>query len=272
MAGIRDKPEDQKVCLDLNVKAKDDMVEKEKPCKDGVFDLDLNVEGNDDMVEKEKPCKDGEFDLDLDDQRILVQEEFSDSLFSLSIDSRKRVFAFELGEKEVNSPVPKWGNSFFSSSNDETSQACEVEEPNPDPDSDRNRQPVANIKPRTTQSKQKQETQGINGPEPSSKLLACNARARTRSEGTSTSNITTNSGGNLAAEREFSPIVIQDEPNFGATTLEHVEQHSASASPKQCRKAPTLGTVGSFWVYTGQIKDADSEHPCEEVPRISTRM
>ncbi|KAK1581746.1 hypothetical protein Q3G72_008686 [Acer saccharum] len=39
-------------------------------------------------------------------EKILVQEESSESLFSLSIDSRKHVYEVELGEKEVNSPMP----------------------------------------------------------------------------------------------------------------------------------------------------------------------
>ncbi|KAI9187441.1 hypothetical protein LWI28_028174 [Acer negundo] len=58
-----------------------------------------------------------ESDLDDDDdsdgdnlvgsnEKILVQEESSESLFSLSIDSRKHVYEVELGEKEVNSPMP----------------------------------------------------------------------------------------------------------------------------------------------------------------------
>ncbi|KAF2287584.1 hypothetical protein GH714_001402 [Hevea brasiliensis] len=41
------------------------------------------------------------------DGKILVQEESSESLFSLSIDSRKYVCGAEVGEKEVSSPMPE---------------------------------------------------------------------------------------------------------------------------------------------------------------------
>ncbi|KAL0005426.1 hypothetical protein SO802_012987 [Lithocarpus litseifolius] len=45
------------------------------------------------------------------DNQTSVQEESSESLFSLSIDSRKYVSANETGEKEVNSPMPVHASS-----------------------------------------------------------------------------------------------------------------------------------------------------------------
>ena len=45
------------------------------------------------------------------DNQTSVQEESSESLFSLSIDSRKHVSANETGEKEVNSPMPVHASS-----------------------------------------------------------------------------------------------------------------------------------------------------------------
>ena len=46
-------------------------------------------------------------DDEVGDGHLPVQEESSESLFSLSIESRKHVGAIETGEEEVNSPMPE---------------------------------------------------------------------------------------------------------------------------------------------------------------------
>ncbi|BFG30947.1 hypothetical protein CerSpe_172210 [Prunus speciosa] len=69
---------------------------------EGVVDLEgSDLDAADDY---EEGHVDDEFDSK---QQISIQEESSESLFSLSIDSRKQVYDAEIDEKEVNSPMPK---------------------------------------------------------------------------------------------------------------------------------------------------------------------
>ncbi|BFG40704.1 hypothetical protein CerSpe_269780 [Prunus speciosa] len=66
----------------------------------------VDLEGSD--LNAADDYEEGHVDDEFDSkQQISIQEESSESLFSLSIDSRKQVYDAEIDEKEVNSPMPK---------------------------------------------------------------------------------------------------------------------------------------------------------------------
>ncbi|XVF57093.1 hypothetical protein PTKIN_Ptkin06aG0176100 [Pterospermum kingtungense] len=239
----------------------------------------------------------------------LVMEESSESLFSLSIESRKQVFEVESGEREVTSPMPI------------KSPAEELKPIGLNRNAkDRGGQcvqsvlnPVENlaqwkaVKAKASIPLKAQEKENINveqefdipiSPEPSFRFATfsskpcCNDKKPVGQEAgvdTSLSSwlvepentpnskaSSTNSVGNSASKKMNSPRSHEDRPILGALTVEELKQHSASTTPRKCRsrspdEMPIVGTVGSYWSHTGQIIDSDSSSATKGTPRTRSR-
>ena len=263
--------------------------------EDELEDLDLEVDDLDDDNEDGKA----------ENEPQLVMEESSESLFSLSIESRKQVCEVESDEKEVTSPMPI----------DKTP----TEELKPiglnQNAKDRSGQyvqsvlnPVENlaqwkeVKAKASIPLNPQEKENINleqefdipiSPEPSFKLATSSSKLCSNDkklvgqetavdtslsswlvepENTPNSKVSTNS----ASKKTNSPRSHEDRRILGALTMEELKQHSASTSPRKCRsqspdETPIIGTVGSYWSHTGQTMDSDSSSHSKGTQRTRSR-
>ncbi|GMI65164.1 hypothetical protein HRI_000185700 [Hibiscus trionum] len=225
-------------------------------------------------------------------------EESSDSLFSLSIESRKCVCEVEPDEKEVSSPMPIVLNRNAEDKGGECVQSVlnpvenlaqwkgvkakagiplkeeEKENINVEQGSDIPISPESNLKLGTSSSRlcsdgKKLERQEIAVDTSLSSWLV-------GPENTPNSKGSTSSVVNSAASRMTnSPRSYEDRPILGALTLEELKQHSAPTSRKCSSRSPDetpiIGTVGSYWNHTGQIVDADSSSPHKGTPRTKCR-
>ncbi|XP_031283869.1 uncharacterized protein LOC116142571 [Pistacia vera] len=244
-------------------------------------------------------CEVDDVNSDGDDKK-LVQAESSESLFSLSIESRKQFSEVESGEKEVNScPMPSHC----------TNQ--ELEEIGLSKNArDRSQfvhsvlSPVENlsqwkvVKARATPPVSKyQDKENISSvqnhdvptsPEPNVKLLTHSAKLNfnnkkvveqeiavdtslsswlVESETTPMSKTSSVSVGNSPSQIVNSSRSHEDKPVLGALTVEELKQLSGSTTPQE----PVIGTVGSFWKHTGKIIDSDSGSSTHGIPKTRSR-
>ncbi|KAF9670158.1 hypothetical protein SADUNF_Sadunf13G0039500 [Salix dunnii] len=250
-------------------------------------------------------------DLDLDGSnlndavQVLVKEESSESLFSLSIDSRKQVYGAELGEKEVTSPMPK-GESppkeepKLVGSNQNARVMSRFDDPVPNPVENLTQWKVA--KARATSPLPHDDKENVNvehdfdkniSPETIFKLYKKDSKESPKQKKlvdqeiavdtslsswlatTPMSKGSTNSVGNSPSVRSYSPRSHEDRPILGALTVEELEQHSASNTPRRPRsltpvETPIIGTVGSYWIHTGRVVDSDSGSSSKGMLRTKT--
>ncbi|KAM1223123.1 hypothetical protein ACFX15_010243 [Malus domestica] len=235
-------------------------------------------------------------------KQIFVEEESSESLFSLSIDSRKQEVCDDAGtdEKEVNSRMPNHQNGRI----DYRRLSFHLQAvSNPIENLAQWKEEVTGKSTPTEASKQQhQEKENINmeveeqdlklhfSPEPASKLPKLCARPRTKSsscvdtslsswlvesETTPQSNASTN---NSVGNEFKSPGSREDRPILGAWTTEELKQLSASSTPKKGLRSPSpeempiIGTVGSYWSRTGQAMDSDSGSSCRGRPKSTGQL
>ncbi|KAJ7978164.1 Protein JASON-like [Quillaja saponaria] len=239
-----------------------------------------------------------------------VQEESSESLFSLSIDSRRQVSAVEKAENEVNSPIPvldycyseEEAKEIGSSQNarDRIQSVCSVLNPI------ENLSEWKVVKATVTQPVKHQAKENINSeqgfdipssPEPNLKVASCYSKSKSsplkhqeheigvdtslsswliESETTPKSKNSTTSVGNSPSKGTSSPMSREDRPILGALTIEELRLFSASTTPRRTRhrspdETPIIGTVGSYWSHTGQATDSDSSSSCGRMPNRGTR-
>ncbi|TYI02685.1 hypothetical protein ES332_A11G284800v1 [Gossypium tomentosum] len=254
--------------------------------EDELNDLDLEIndldDGNeDDGIEKAK------------NESQLVIEESSESLFSLSIESRKQVCEVESDEKEVNSPMPIVLNRNGKDKGGQYVQS--VLNPVENLDQWKKVKAKASIPSNLQEKENINVEQGFGIPisaEPSFQLasskLCSNGKKMVgkestvdtslsswlvEPENTPNSKASTNSVGNSAISQKMnSPRSHENRPILGALTMEELKQRSASSSPRKCGsrspdEAPIIGTVGSYWSHTGQNIDTDSSSPSKRTPR-----
>ncbi|XVE62716.1 hypothetical protein DITRI_Ditri06bG0142000 [Diplodiscus trichospermus] len=267
--------------------------------EDEIEVFDLEVSDLDDDNEDGKP----------ENEPQLVMEESSESLFSLSLESRKQVCEVESDEREVTSPMPI------------SKSPAEELKPNGLNLNAKDRggqyvqsvlNPVENlaqwkeVKAEASMPLKLQGKENINleqefdikiSPEPSFKLgsftskLGSNGKKLVGQEtavdtslsswlvepdNTPNSKDSTNSAGNSASKKTNSPKSHEDRPILGALTMEELKQHSASTSPRKCRsqspdEKPIIGTVGSYWSHTGQTIDSVSSSNSKGTPRTRSR-
>uniref|UniRef100_A0A6N2MJS5 Uncharacterized protein n=1 Tax=Salix viminalis TaxID=40686 RepID=A0A6N2MJS5_SALVM len=250
-------------------------------------------------------------DLDLEGSdlndivQVLIKEESSESLFSLSIDSRKHVYGAELGEKEVTSPMPK-GESppkeepKLVGSNQNARVMSRFDDPVPNPVENLTQWKVA--KARATSPLPHDDKENVNveqdfgkniSPETIFKLYKKDSKENPKQKKLMDQEIavdtslsswlatppmskgSTNSVGNSPSVRSYSPRSHEDRPILGALTVEELEQHSASNTPRRPRsltpvETPITGTVGSYWIHTGRVVDSDSGSSSKGILRTKT--
>ncbi|XP_062084369.1 uncharacterized protein LOC133790669 isoform X2 [Humulus lupulus] len=255
-----------------------------------------DIGGEDSNVEEDE-------DSEADGKGLMLQEESSESLFSLSIDSRKQVCDVEKGEKEVSSPmtVPsfpeekvkavgssqngvkrsRFGHSSVLNSIENLTQWEEFKE---------ERLPISSHSPLV---KQHQEKENIISSEPSFKLESHNSKPKfsevkaaeqevgvdtslsswlVGSEAAPKSNGSIgHSAGDSESEKENSSSSIKQRRVLGELSefSPSFSSSSSSSRSKSCEATPKIGTVGSYWIHTGQ-SIIDSSSSCKGTPSVST--
>ncbi|CAK9174350.1 unnamed protein product [Ilex paraguariensis] len=254
--------------------------------------IDMETKEND-SDEKDDDCDDGT-------DHTFIKEESSESLFSLSIESRKQIDTAETEDKEVNSAV---------TINVSPGNEMKTFWPNRDA-RDRGHyvhsvlNPVENlsqwkaVKARTILTLNDDEKENFNlekelniplSEEPNFKQSSHRSKQKTdhlkpqgheiaidtslsswlvESEKMPTSKNSPRSIGNSSSERGNSSKRFEDRPILGLLTVEELKKFSASSSPRQspsctADEKPIVGTVGSFWSLTGQGMDSDSVSSCK---------
>ncbi|KAL5136121.1 hypothetical protein HKD37_03G008859 [Glycine soja] len=259
------------------------------PDDDGYDDNNLNVSLDatleDDPSNEKKDWVEG-----ADVNQTWVQEESSESFFSMSANSRIRISSAE-AENEVNSQM----SAHATNTNSITQGKI------PDVSS------VLNPSQRTVvKATLKNDKENINlvvkdvnipiSPEPSLKLSNRKARQRfddkigvdtslsswlvESSETTLNSvNNTSSVGEQTPKGRRGSPWSHEDRPILGALTLEEIRMLSLSASSRRSRsrspdETPIIGTVGSYWSHTEQSMDLEFNKSGKDVKpkRSSTAL
>ncbi|XP_024025180.1 uncharacterized protein LOC21407230 [Morus notabilis] len=234
---------------------------------------DLGLEG----IDLEEDDDDGSYGAD--DKEVVVQEESSESLFSLSIDSRKRVCDAEKGEKEVNSPMPirsfseEEVKTKTTGSCRNAGKRCHFGDSVLSPIENFTQRKEVKKRPVSTFIKH-QEKENISlekdvsifiSPEPSlrsSKLNSSEMKHATEQEiGVDTSL----SSWLVGSETTVKSIASDNHSVLKSESEEERElkQVSALLSPTRSRShspdaTPEIGTVGSYWVHTRQNMDPDS--------------
>lgn len=258
------------------------------------------VEEMDHLGEQEEERKD---DADNDDgdgeNKLLIKQESSESLFSLSLGSRKQVFTFEADESEINSPDPSHHSldlQLDKASSDKIS-ICQIE------NVDSVLKPIENVthclnaaKVATLPLVHHLEKENINleqdcdvliSPEPTFRSMRKLKESRSdlkhvedeiavdtslsnwlvESETTPKSKSNSSSIGNSPMWTKNSAKSYEDRPILGALTLEELRQFSASSTPRRYRsrspeETPIIGSVGSYWSHTGQDADSNPGSSC----------
>ncbi|KAA0049973.1 protein JASON-like [Cucumis melo var. makuwa] len=249
------------------------------------------VEEMDHLGEKEEERKD---DADNDDgdgeNKLLIKQESSESLFSLSLGSRKQVFTFEADENEINSPDPSHRSLDLQpgkASSDKIS-ICQKE------NIDSVLKPIENVthclnaaKVATLPLVHQLEKENINleqdcdvliSPEPTFRSMRKHVEDEigvdtslsnwlVESEITPKSNSNSSSIGNSPMWTRNSAKSHEDRPILGALTLEELRQFSASSTPRRNisrspEETPIIGSVGSYWSHTGQDADSNPGSSC----------
>lgn len=223
-------------------------------------------------------------------QTDVIEQESSESLFSLSIDSRKHVCAAGAEEKEVNSHMPMKGSQEKECMSNDLNQSVKC----------RSQyvhsvlKPVENLshwekafKARTTFPLQIREKENMEIEQEfafsvlssskaapnllnrvSSKLASQEIAVDTslsswlnQSESTPKSKTSSQSAGNSPSRRCNTPKSAGDRLILGTLTVEDLWQLSSN-SRRQSRvrspdDVPIIGTVGSYWIRMGQVEDSD---------------
>lgn len=223
-------------------------------------DLDSTLENEDPQSEKREKGEEGAAFV----KRTWVEEESSESLFSLSADSRLRISSAE-AENEVDSLVVS-GNG--------ANRMTEKEE--------QDASTVVNRIEKVTKGRVKMDKENMKvvvedgniavSPERTVKLSKQKGRQEigvetslsswlVESESTPVS-INSNScvGEHTPKGRRGSPWSHEDRPILGALTVEEIRMYSLSASSRRSRsrspdETPIIGTVGSYWTHTQQTMD-----------------
>ena len=240
-------------------------------CEDiGLDDIDLE-DGEEDG--------DDDYGSGFDDKGVVVQEESSESLFSLSIDSRKQVCDAEKGEKEVNSPMPIQGFSVeevkvkATGSCRSAGKKCQFGHSVLNPIE--NFAKWKEVKERPTspfvrhQDKEnislEQDVSILPSPEPSLKLAKRSSKPNS-SEMKQEIRVDTSLSSWLVGSETTLKSRASDNhsvENSESEKKKELKPVSASLSPTRSRShspraTPIIGTVGSYWIHTGQNMDSDS--------------
>ncbi|XP_028790331.1 uncharacterized protein LOC114746268 [Neltuma alba] len=257
----------------------------------GDFDLgeddfgDKFVDDDDDADNEERGEGDGAFN------RTWIQEESSESLFSLSTGSRKQVSEAEKADNEVDSPMPFRGTEAFVGRGRRIQNVSSVLNPIENITQ-------ARVEKATAMQTLKYEKENINSERDvtgmprsgEASLEVSDGKARLEKfddknqeeigvdtslsswlveiETTPNSKNGTNSVGAsttpISKRSSLSQVSHEDRPILGALSMEEVRKFSVSSKPSSRSKSrspdetPIIGTVGSYWSYTGQAINSES--------------
>ncbi|KAH9602256.1 hypothetical protein KSS87_015417, partial [Heliosperma pusillum] len=235
---------------------------------DDEFDDSLSSDADEYDDEDEDEDEDG----DNDDENVVQS---SESLFSLSVDSRKHKLSTVGGDKEVNSPMQsecrfdrgKYVDSVLNPVENLTqwkdikarSRVMSKDEPKENRNSE-NRNSAQDfsfpVKKEVLQGKKEIAVDTSL----STWLVGSEKHGFQRSDSRNSSV----SVGNSQSDRK-KPVIVpnkfEDRPILGALTVEEIRQMSASSTPRKSPgrspdDMPIIGSVGSYWSRTGQTTDS----------------
>ncbi|KAK7258652.1 hypothetical protein RIF29_24234 [Crotalaria pallida] len=256
-------------------------------------DLDVNFEDDDDddddddsHNDKKREVEEGAEDVN----RTYFQEESSESLFSLSIDSRKRISSAENADNEVNSimmPIAAQGGVEHDSSVlnpiENVIQGRVVKAATVCKMSKKKHKENINL---AVQQDVDIDTDIPISREPILKLSNHMARKKLNNNKMQEVGVETSLSSWLLAPEETTPISMniadysvgehtpkegrgssvmshEERPILGALSIEEIRKYSVSTSSRRSRsrspdETPIIGTVGSYWSHTGQSMNSDS--------------
>ncbi|XP_022149810.1 uncharacterized protein LOC111018155 [Momordica charantia] len=263
---------------------------------------DCRNSNDDECVEEMDLLDEGEGRKDDGDGRseLFVQQESSESLFSLSLGSRKQICAVEAGENEVNSPAPSHCScgtqpekaspgqktgcqnrnadsvlapienvTHLNAARVKTVPPVRLEKENIDSEKDYDvpispeptpKRPLRKLKENHSNSKPAEDEIAVDT-SLSNWLIECDTTPKSKSSSSSI--------GNSPMWTRNSAKSYEDRPILGALTLEELRQFSAFSTPRRSRsrspeETPIIGTVGSYWSHTRQDADFNpgSSSPC----------
>lgn len=317
----------KKVTFDLEIKTNEETVvetlvkdnEKEETLKETKLVSYIPNNRYENCADSEDESEDlGLGDADLDDhidggdgddlhrnENILFQEESSESLFSLSIDSRKYVVGeLDPGEKEVSSPMPSCVTPIKEDKElglsvkgrDRSEYVCSVLNPIENMGEwkvFKGRGIPSSSKYKDDKENLKIEVDGVVSPTKSLKLSTYKSEMKSstnkdmeqdiavdtslsswlvEAETTPMSNISPGSVGNSPAQPAANmPRINEDESSLAALADKELKKVlpsliSHTRSRSQGTDEPEVGTVGSYWSCTGQIMVSDSISSSQELP------
>ncbi|KAL5566858.1 hypothetical protein UlMin_030022 [Ulmus minor] len=259
-------------------------------CRISTDEYETGLDGTDELEEEEEEKE--------EDKQIVIQEESSESLFSLSIDSRKQVCEAEMGEKEVSSPMlicsfsdkeveaigsrqdarnkVQFGHSVLNPIENLTQWKEVVKERHfspPPEDQDKENVNLEQNFPSLKQANCSKSKLGEVKPKEQEEIGVDTSLSSwlVGSETKHKSGESDQSVGNSESEKTASNLASKPENRtiFQELKIEVLKQFSDSSSPKGSRsqspdETPVIGTVGSYWIHTGQNMDSDSSS-CREV-------
>ncbi|XP_009799166.1 uncharacterized protein [Nicotiana sylvestris] len=235
------------------------------------IDLNDSSDVEDDDANNNNEINDDEVEFSENAAMIQQEQSSESSLFSLSIDSRKRNPTPEIGEKEVNSPLKLSAQStnFSATNRSQLSVLNPIQEneninilnlPNFRTSTTYCLQQEPSLKQSTKQTKHQLENQITVDTSLSSWLI--------ESQDDDTPNSKNNVGdlvGNYSSsERTKSLIRVEDRPILGELTVAELKHIANSYSPRGTQShspdenSIIIGTVGSYLRHTGQATDPDS--------------
>ncbi|KAL8166443.1 hypothetical protein V2J09_007942 [Rumex salicifolius] len=231
---------------------------------------------------------------EVNNDHLVVKQESSESLFSLSLDSRKHnQLSIERGDKEVNSPMPiktagldeeedeaekmtnsdsvlnpvenlsQWkaikARAKLASQNKAKENKISSQQSNIPHSEEPNLNP--NLSKRVNSVKSKNLNQEIAVDTSLSTWLVARSQEASTPSKSKTSLVSV--GNSPSYERTSSPKDYEDRPILGALTMDEIKLMSASSTPRKSPSKnpddmPIIGSVGSYWSHTGQGTSSNS--------------
>lgn len=216
----------------------------------------------------------------------LIQEESSESLFSLSIESRKSISQPEMPDKEEVSSSPL--NPFQKDAktivglNQNARDRTQFVRSVLNPIENMSQWKAAKAKTAPSPLKpQEKENQNLDLKSKENEIAVDTSLSSwlvVSGKKTPNSKNSSESVGNSPSDqRRKSAKEFEEKPILGAWSHEDLKVLSKSSSPRRSPRCspddmPVIGTVGSYWKHTGQATDSDSGSSCRGVSGESRQI
>nr|GMC63679.1 Ankyrin repeat and protein kinase domain-containing protein 1 [Ipomoea batatas] len=260
----------KKVTFDLSVKTYEECSNQEEQKKGGENEAEKSLASYP-LNHRYQNCStngEDEEDLGLEDEGW-VQEESSESLFSLSIESRKSVSQPEMPDKEEVSSSPL---NPFQKDPKTISGLNQFAQSVLNPIENMSHWKTAKAKTPLQQQQQEgeeKENQNLDWKSKGREIIAVDTSLSSWLVGsekkkTPNSKNSPESVGNSPSDQRRNSA--EDKPVLGDWSHQELKAVSKSSSPRcSSDEMPILGTVGSYWKHTGQATDSDSGSSCRGV-------